>query len=56
MKSASSNALLFSLVGLGLSGWTYLTWTEQPERSDPIDFSFSSFPNNKLQFALSYNF
>jgi hypothetical protein len=56
MKTASANALLFSLVGLGFSGWTYWTWTEQPERSDPINFSISSFPNNKLQIALSYDF
>ena len=56
MKTTSANALLFSLVGLGFGGWTYWTWTEQPERSDPINFSISSFPNNKLQISLSYNF
>ena len=56
MKTTSANALLFSLVGLGFGGWTYWTWTEQPERSDPINFSISSFPNNKLQISLSYNY
>ena len=56
MNIAAGNALLFSLFGLGFGGWTYWTWTEQPERSDPINFSISSFPNNKLQIALSYDF
>ena len=56
MNISAGNALLFSIFGLGFGGWTYWTWTEQPERSDPINFSISSFPNNKLQFALSYNF
>ena len=56
MKTSAANALLFSLVGLGFSGWTYWTWTEQPERSDPINFSISSFPNNQLQIAIRYDF
>ena len=56
MKTTSANALLFSLVGIGFSGWTYWTWTEEPERTDPINFNISTFPNNKLQIDLSYNF
>ena len=56
MKTSAANALLFSLVGLGFSGWTYWTWTEQPERSNPINFSISSFSNNKLQVALGFDF
>ena len=56
MKTASANALLFSLVGLGFSGWTYWTWTEQPERSDPINFSISSSPVNHLWLTYKYDF
>ena len=56
MKTASANALLFSLVGLGFSGWTYWTWTEQPERSDPINFSISSSPVNHLWITYKYDF
>ena len=56
MKTASANALLFSLVGLGFSGWTYWTWTEQPERSDPINFSFNSSPVNHLWLTYKYDF
>ena len=56
MKSSASNALLFSLVGLGFSGWTYWTWTEQPERSDPINFSFNSSPVNHLWLTYKYDF
>ncbi len=56
MKTSAANALLFSLVGLGFSGWTYWTWTEQPERSGPINFSISSFPDNQLQIAIKYDF
>ena len=56
MKTASANALLFSLVGLGFSGWTYWTWTEHPERSDPINFSFNSSPVNHLWLTYKYDF
>ena len=56
MKTNSARVLAFSLIGLGFSGWTYWTWTEQPERPAPIKFNISSLPNNKLQMSLSYNF
>ena len=56
MKTDSANALLFSLVGLGFSGWTYWAWTEQPERSDPINFNISSSPVNNLWITYKYDF
>jgi hypothetical protein len=56
MKKYSYHAYWWSIIGLTLSGWTYWTWTEEPERPAPINFNISSLTNNNLQMSLSYNF